>query len=140
MTSFCRSKWAYSNRAFPCSSIIVIIALIAFGTFLGYFHTIIMNLGTFQLSYIDGIGIFFTSCDVSNLAGNVLRSITDGSSRLCRFPNTSRIFTVVNSRRIITDYIRIDRSYRIGTKSYAFTNLSISIMAKDDGIFELIIC
>ena len=39
-----------------------------------------MNLGTFQLSYVNRIGIFLTGCDVSNLTSKVLRSITDGNS------------------------------------------------------------
>ncbi len=37
-----------------------------------------MNLGFLQLSYVDSIGIFLTSCHVSNLAGKIL--VTDGDS------------------------------------------------------------
>ena len=102
------------------------------------------------MGYANSICILRTSCDVINLTGNDWSSYvtvfilffctTDGNSGSFRLPNASRISAVVISRRIITDYILIDRSYRIGTEGYAFTNLSISIMPKNDGIFELIIC
>ena len=37
----------------------------------------------FQLGYVDGIRILRTGCHVSNLTGNVLRSIADGNSSSC---------------------------------------------------------
>ena len=134
MIPICRSKWSDSNGIIPCSSIIVIIAIdTCSSTTLGI-HTIIMNLGTFQLCHVNGIRIFFTSCHVSNLAGNILRSIADRSSSPCRFPNTSLIFTVVSSRRIITDYILIDRSYRIDTQGDATFFLCVGIVTYHDDI------
>ena len=137
MYSFCRSKGADGNSIIPYSSIIVIIAISTCSSTTFRIHTIIMNLGTFQLSYVNRIGIFLTGCDVGNLTGNVLSRITNRNSSSFRLPNASRIFIVVNSRRIITDYILIHRSYRISTESYTAINLCICIVAENNGFFLL---
>ena len=68
-----------------------------------------MRLSRFQLGHVDGIRIFFTSCDVGDLTGKIL--VTNRNSGSFRLPNTSRIFTVVNVSRIVTDYILITRGY-----------------------------
>ena len=94
-----------------------------------------MRLSRFQLGHVNSIRILRTSCDIGNLAGNVLGSITDGNSSSFRLPNASRISAVVISRRIITDYILIDRSYRIGAESYTAIDFSIGFIAKNDGFF-----
>ena len=135
MYSFCRSKGADGNSIIPYSSIIVIIAISTCSSTTFRIHTIIMNLGTFQLSYVNRIGIFLTGCDVSNLTSKVLRRIANGNGSSFRLPNASRIFIVVNSRRIITDYIPITRSYRISTESYTAINLCICIVAENNGFF-----
>ena len=97
------------------------------------------------MGYANSICILRTSCDVSNLTGNDWSSYvtvfilffctTDGNSGSFRLPNASRISAVVISRRIITDYILIDRSYRIGAESYTAIDFSIGIMAEDNCFF-----
>ena len=42
-----------------------------------------MRLSRFQLGHVNSIRILRTSCDIGNLAGNVLGSITDGNSSSC---------------------------------------------------------
>ena len=90
---------------------------------------------SFQLGHIDGIRILRASCDIGNLTGNVLRSIAHRNCSSCRFPNATCIFIAVSSRRIITNCILINRSYRTCTKGHTAIYLSIGIMTDDDRIF-----
>ena len=98
--------------------------------------------GCLQLGHVNRIGFLCTSCDVSNLAGNVLRSISDGNSSGCRFPSGRVHCWWLFRSRIIADGIFINRSIvnrsnRSGTKGYALVYLCISIMSNHDGIFEV---
>ena len=121
--------------------------IVKYRTWCRIINTVILRLRSFQLGYANSICILRTSCDVSNLTGNDWSSYvtvfilffctTDGNSGSFRLPNASRISAVVISRRIITDYIRIDRSYRINTEGYAAIDLGVGIMANHDCIFEV---
>ena len=93
-----------------------------------------------QLSHVDGIRILLTSSDVSNLTGNVLRSITDGDSSRCRFPDTARIFTMVAFRWIIAKNARIERGYGAGTNSYTAFDIGQRVMANGYGIGCRMLC
>ena len=94
---------------------------------------------SFELCHVDGIRIFFTSCDVGNLTGNFLGRIADGNCSSRRFPGARSIGTVVTLCWVITNDIqycsRIARSYRTGAESYTAFNRCIGIMAEDSNVF-----
>ena len=103
--TFCQSSNT-SGQSIP--ALCTIIVIVVFGS-ISRVDAVKMRLSRFQLGHVDGIRIFFTSCDVGNLTGKIF--VTNRNSGSFRLPNTSRIFTVVNVSRIVTDYILITRGY-----------------------------
>ena len=101
----CQSSDTSGQSILALCTIVVVVACCS----LIRIYTVEMRLSRFQLGHVDGIRIFFTSCDVGNLTGKIL--VTNRNSGSFRLPNASRISTVVNVSCIITDYIFITRGY-----------------------------
>ena len=76
ITAICQSADTGCQRVLTLCTIVVVVASL----FIRRIYTVEMRLSRFQLSHVDGIRILRASCDVSNLAGHVLRGIADGNS------------------------------------------------------------
>ena len=83
ITAICQSAYTGCQRVLTLGTIVVVVAC----CFIRGIYTVEMRLSRFQLSHVDGIRILRTGSQVSNLTGNVLRSIADGNSSSCRFPS-----------------------------------------------------
>ena len=83
ITAICQSADTGCQRVLTLGTVVVVVVC----CFIRGIYTVEMRLSRFQLCHVDGIRILRTSCDIGNLAGNILRSITDGNSSSCRFPS-----------------------------------------------------
>ena len=125
ITALCQSADTGCQRVRTLCTIVVVVASL----FIRGIYTVEMRLSRFQLSHVDGIRILRASCDVSNLAGNVLRGITDRNYSCRRFPGASGIILMVTICRVITSHTRFLGSYRTGTEGDTAFDSSIGIMA-----------
>ena len=125
ITAICQSADTGCQRVLTLCTIVVVVASL----FIRGIYTVEMRLSRFQLSHVDGIRILRASCDVSNLAGNVLRGITDRNYSCRRFPGASGIILMVTICRVITSHTRFLGSYRTGTEGDTAFDSSIGIMA-----------
>ena len=82
ITAICQSADTGCQGVLTLCTIVVVVDSL----FIRGIYTVEMRLSRFQLSHIDGIRILSTGSQVSNLTGNVLRSIADGNSSRRRFP------------------------------------------------------
>ena len=130
ITAICQSADTGCQRVLTLCTIVVVVASL----FIRGIYTVEMRLSRFQLSHVDGIRILRASCDVSNLTGNLLRSIADRNGSCRRFPGASGISLMVTICRVITNCILIDSSYRISTEGHAPLFLDIGIVPQQDGV------
>ena len=100
-----------------------------------FIDAVIFGPGLFQLGHVYSIRIFRTGCHIGNLPGQILFLVPYRNSSCRRFPGASGISTVVSSRRIITDCLLINRSYRTSTDGCTAVHRGIGIMTEDDSVF-----